>query len=131
MDISLKSDPSKIELALHGLIKIPLAGVCDFVKTGSRNTSENPDCSVYCNASVPILDIGAIQQTTTRIEIYAKQIGGFKNNTKLTEIRDIIIPLIENVKIDNSYLINKKSELSRPDGSGFDFIFINLNVTII
>ena len=131
MGVSLKADSSKIELAVHGLITPALAGVCDFVKAGSRNPKENPSKQVYCNATVPIVDLSAISQTTIRIEIYVEQTKGFKNSTTLSQIRDIIIPLIaDGVTIDNSYFVALTSELCRPDGNGFDFIFLNLAVTI-
>lgn len=132
MDISIKADSSKIELAVHGLIETPLVGVCDFVKAGSRNSSKNPDTSVYCNATVPILDLSAISQTTIRIEIYAKDIDGFKNSTKLSAIRDVIMSTIKDgVTIDDSYFVTLNNEFSRTDGAGFHFVFLNMNVIII
>lgn len=132
METSIKADSSKIEMAVYNLIKTPLAGVCDFVKVGSRNPKENPSKSVYCNAPVPIVDLSAINQTLMRIEIYVAQISGFKDTNGLSAIRDIIIPLIaEGVTIDDSYFVALKDELSREDGNGFNFIFLNLAVTVI
>lgn len=132
MGFNAKSNLNEIELAIYNLIKTPLAGVCDLVKTGSRNSSVNKPKMVYCNAPVPIVDLSAINSTTMRIEIYAEQIKGFKDSNTLTEIRSIILPLIEGgVTLDNSYFITLTNELGRPDGLGFDFLFLNLAVTVI
>jgi len=132
MDTALKADSSKIEMAVYNLIQPALVGICDFVKVGSRNPKENPTKSVYCNAPVPIVDLSAIERTTMRIEIYVAQIAGFKDTTTLSTIRDVIVPLIgSGITLDDSYIINRGTELSRADGNGFDFIFLNLNVTVI
>jgi hypothetical protein len=131
MDVSIKADPSKIELALHGLIFPKLTEVCDFVKVGPRNTSKQESKMVYCNAPVPVVDLNAISQTTARIEIYVEQISGFKDTTSLSEIRDIIVPLINGVTINDSYFVTLENELSMYDNAGFNFIFLNLAVTII
>lgn len=132
MAFSVKTDSSALELAVHGFIQPKLAGVCDFVKVGSRNASKNPPKSVYCNATSPIVDQSAISQTIMRIEIYVEQIGGFKDTTGLSAIRNVIMKAIgDGVTLDKTYFINLSNELSRPDGNGFDFIFLNLNVTII
>ena len=67
-----------------------------------------------------------------RIEIYAKDINGDKDVLSLSEIRDVVIRKInDGVTIDDSYFVSVNNELSRPDGAGFHFCFITLNVTIL
>ena len=132
MGVSLKSDTGKIELAIHSLIETPLAGVCDFVKAGPRNATQNPEKSVYCDSPVPVVDLAAINRTTSRIEIYVKKINGFKDITTLTQIRDVVVNLIgQGVTIDKTYFVALESEISQDDGGDFNFIFLNLAVTII
>lgn len=131
MGVSIKADSGKIELALYNHIKDVVSPVCDFIKLGHRNSKIQDDKMVYCNSPVQIIDLDPISQTISRIEIYVKKIGGFKDVTTLSQIRDLIIPLIGGVTIDDSYFISLKNEISGDDGDEFNYIFLNLAVTII
>ena len=129
--VAVKADSGKLELAVHAHILPYLTGICDFVKAGSRNASKNPDNSVYCNAPVIILDLNAISRTTMRIEIYVKDIDGFKNSTKLSEIRDALVPVLGGVTLNDSYFVAHVSDITGKDNAGFSYVFLNLAVTIV
>lgn len=132
MGVQTKLDSGKLEIALYNFVSPLLSGICDFVKPGGRNASKNPDQSVYCNSPVQINDLDAIGKTIARIEIYVAENGGFKDVTKLSAIRTPIVDAIgKGVLLENSYYITSIGELSRSDGNGFYFIFLNLAVTVV
>lgn len=132
MGVGLKSDSGKIELAAYNYAVSTITGIVDKIGCGTRSTIDNPASSVYFNAPIVILDNGALSKTTMRIEIYVKDIAGSKNITKITQIRDALIPLFEKgVLISDAYFMAFVSDITGSDGNGFHYCFLNLSVTII
>lgn len=62
------------------------------------------------------------------IQIYVKNVNGFKNMEKITEIRDLILDLLP-VRTDN-YLYAYFDDIGSRDRSGFYNMNININCTI-
>lgn len=131
MEINLKADSGRIELAAYNYAKDSLVGIVDKIGAGKRNSSVNPDSSVYFNAPVVILNLDAIAKTTMRIEIYVKDIAGAKDSTKISQIRDILVPLFKGVTLDDSYFMAHVNDISGDDNAGFSFVFLNLAVTVV
>ena len=125
MDLK-RLDASKIEKVVYDYLIAN--SVADFIIPGHRNMSVNRPEMVCCNVPSQITDSNAIGDTMMRIEIFVKQIRGYKNTTALTTIHDKIVDLLP-VTIGN-YSFEYMDELPGIDGAGYDFIFINTNVMI-
>jgi len=126
----ISTDAGKLELAVYNVLK-PHIPEDVYLNTGARHKKINEEKMIYCNAPLQFYDLSAIGKTRMRVEIYVKDIGGFKDSLNLSLLREIVLPLMDGAFVDNHYMLEYTGEMVANDNAGYHFILMSFNVVSV
>lgn len=116
--------------SILGELKKACSGVSTTIYTSSRPAAtDGIKDFVVCSIPITIRDRGAYGETACRFTLYAKDLNGVENYTRLAEMQE---KLYSNLPINNTACAIWEPVVipGGSDGSGFHFLHIQANLII-